>query len=503
MRAQSSQTGQQISLAQLFPAEILAESDAELLVTGVQLDSRRVSPGDLFVAATGYRDDGSRYIDKAVERGAVAIAVDAAMMKELEHQPVPLIAVADLKRQVSAIAGRFYGEPSRQLEVIGITGTNGKTSCCQFIAKAFTHLGIQCGVIGTIGFGLVDALQKTENTTPDAVAMQRMLAQMVDQHFDAVALEVSSHGMDQGRVQDVAFDTVVFTNLTRDHLDYHGDMESYAASKAALFFLPGIKHAVINLDDEYGRSLVEQLPDSIACYGYSVGDRDAALSVTSLEYSSYGIKASLRTPWGEGILASSLLGRFNLENLLVVVAVLCAQGVSLDRVLAAVSQLEGVPGRMQRFGGNGLPLVVVDYAHTPDALKAVLTVLRELGTGEVWCVFGCGGERDQGKRALMGEVAERLADTLVLTNDNPRGEEPRQIIRDIEAGLRKPGKAIVELDRSQAIQLAVRNAGPQDLVLIAGKGHEDYQEIKGARRAFSDAEQVRQALNIKRLTDED
>jgi len=500
MPAQSTDNKLSMSLGQLFPALTLVQAHADQQVTGIQLDSRSVSKGDLFVAVTGSQDDGTRYIEDAVRRGAAAVAVDAAVAAHLEVNAVPLIAVTDLKKQVSGIAARFYGEPSRQLQVVGITGTNGKTSCCYFIAQALAQLDVACGVVGTTGYGLLGQLVKTHHTTPDAIVMQQILAQLVAQGCQVAALEVSSHGMDQGRVEAVAFDTAVFTNLSRDHLDYHGDMASYAASKAALFSLPGIAQAVINLDDPYGRQLARSLPDNITCHGYAIDHHEAAISVSGISCSAAGIKASLQTPWGEGILASTLLGRFNLENLLVVIAVLCAQGVSLARALGAVAQLQGVPGRMQRFGGNGLPLVVVDYAHTPDALRAVLEVLRELCEGELWCVFGCGGERDAGKRAMMGGVAENLADVLVLTNDNPRAEDPRQIIREIEAGLGKPGKAVVELDRARAIQLAVTNASAQDLVLIAGKGHEDYQEISGARVAFSDVEQVKQALNIKRLT---
>lgn len=493
----------QMPLGRLLPDVEGVSAYQDLMVSDLKLDSRQINPGDLFIATQGYRDDGTRYIADAVKRGAVAVVADAEVLDALPNCDVPLFGVADLKERVSEIAGRFFGDPSRQLQVIGVTGTNGKTSCCQFIAKALSYLGINCGVVGTIGYGVVDALKKTDNTTPDAIAMQRILAELVSRKFNAVALEVSSHGMDQGRVNGIHFDTAVFTNLSRDHLDYHGDMESYADSKQRFFHLPGIKRAIINMDDQYGGRIAEQLPDRLALHGVSIHHRDADISAANSECSAQGIKASLRTPWGEGILSSVLLGRFNLVNLLLVVGVLCAQGVSLPRALEALAQLEGVPGRMQHFGGGGLPTVVVDYAHTPGALGAVLNTLRELCSGELWCVFGCGGERDQGKRPMMGEVAERAADTLVLTNDNPRGENPQKIIADIESGLRKPGKVIVETGRAQAIQLAVNSAKAGDLVLVAGKGHEEWQEIKGARVAFSDVEQVKQALNIKRLAELD
>ena len=498
----SQQPARRATLANLLSGIDAAPVPRGSGVSDLKLDSRKVVKGDLFVALKGYRDDGVQYIESAVERGASAVLVEAETLVDIGDCKVPLVGVKELKANVSKIAGRFFSEPSKQLEVIGVTGTNGKTSCCQFIAKALTYLGIDCGLIGTLGYGLVGALNKTENTTPDAIAMQRILADMVDQKLKAVALEVSSHGMEQGRVNGIHFDSAVFTNLSRDHLDYHGSMTVYAECKRQFFLLPGIKHAIVNVDDEFGRQLADKMPDRIALFRYGVESQDADITVSNLEFSARGIYATLYSPWGEGILTSSLLGRFNLSNLLAVIGVLCAQGISLPRVLEAVKHLSTVPGRMERFGGGGLPTVIVDYAHTPDALERVLVSLRELCSGELWCVFGCGGERDRGKRAMMGEVAERLADQLVLTNDNPRTEAPQQIITDIQSGLRKPAQTILELDRALAIQMAIHSAHSRDLILVAGKGHEHWQEVKGARIAFSDAEQVKQALNIKRSMEE-
>lgn len=498
MNVQTANSLREISLTELLSGFDAAPLPENYTLSDLKLDSRQIHRGDLFVALKGQHEDGVRYIDNAIKRGAVAVLVDADAMAEVTGCAVPLVGVKDLRGNLGKIADRFFDKPSKKIEVIGVTGTNGKTSCCQFIAKALTSLGIDCGLIGTLGYGLVGALNKTENTTPDAITMQRILAQMVEEKLNAVALEVSSHGMDQGRLNGIRFDTAVFTNLSRDHLDYHGNMEAYAECKRQFFKMPGIKHAIVNLDDAFGRQLVAQLPESIALISYSMESRDSVISMSNLECSALGMRATLCTPWGEGILVSSLLGRFNLSNLLAVIGVLCVQGVSLSRALEAVKNLSGAPGRMERFGGKGLPVVIVDYAHTPDALERVLTSLREICAGDIWCVFGCGGERDQGKRALMGEIAERLADQLVLTNDNPRSENPAQIIDDIRTGMRKPAQAILEMNRAQAIQMAIDNAKAADLVLVAGKGHEQWQEIKGARLAFSDAEQVKQALNIKR-----
>lgn len=481
-------------------ADIACDSPAaDAVICDLQLDSRRVKAGTLFIALRGQQDDGTRYIESAVSKGAAAVLVDSTVRDSLAGCAVPVVGVEQLKDKVSHLAARFFRQPSRQLDVVGVTGTNGKTSCCQFIAQALTQLGVECGVIGTLGYGFVGDLHETAHTTPDAIAVQRMLADLVSREMHAVAMEVSSHGIDQGRVAGVRFDTAVFTNLSRDHLDYHGDMASYGETKKQLFLMSGVKHAVVNIDDEFGRQLVDQLPDRLAVYRYGLNSQHADIRCANIELSAKGIRASLLSPWGAGILTSPLVGQFNLSNLLAVFTVLCTQGFSVQQALSAIAGLDTVPGRMETYGGGSLPLVVVDYAHTPDALGTALRTLRTLGDGKLWCLFGCGGDRDQGKRMLMGEVAEQLSDELILTNDNPRSESPEQIIEDIKSGLLKLERIRIELDRAKAIQLAVDRAEPGDLILIAGKGHEPYQEIKGARIAFSDAEQVKQALNIKAL----
>ncbi len=479
-------------------ADMVDPTPPALMVSGLKLDSRQVVAGDLFFALQGSRDSGLKYIDKAAARGAVAILVESEALTSLPQCEAPLIGVDNLKNKVSDIAGHFYRHPSQLMEVVGVTGTNGKTSCCQFVASAMDHLGIRCGVIGTLGFGAVDNLQATTHTTPDAIMMQQMLADLSQEGFKAVALEVSSHGMDQSRVDGVRFDTAVFTNLTRDHLDYHGDMQSYAESKRRFFDLPGIRHAIINVDDPYGREMVNRLPERLAVYRYSISDNEADVRVTKAEFSSRGLKAAISSPWGDGIIKSALLGRFNLANLLAVFSVLCVQGIPIARALEAIASLTTVSGRMERFGGAGLPTVVVDYAHTPNALEVTLGTLRELCAGKLWCVFGCGGDRDQGKRAEMGQIAENMSDELVLTNDNPRGEKAESIIQDIKSGMRNPDKARVELDRAAAIRSAIQLADERDMILVAGKGHESWQEIEGARIAFSDVEQVKQSLNMLR-----
>lgn len=496
MSAFTKGTQQEKPLAMLLTG-VQKQGEPQSKVRGIQLDSRRVCPGDLFIALRGHKEDGTGYIDQAVEKGAVAVLVDLEVLGRIDNPVVEIIGVKDLRARVSEIAGRFYGEPSKRLTMIGVTGTNGKSSCCQFVAEGLSWLGRDCGQIGTLGYGMGPALLKSEHTTPDAISIQRILAELQQQGVHAVAMEVSSHGMDQGRVNAVAFKTAVFTNLSRDHLDYHQSMEDYAQCKKRFLMLPGIRHAVINLDDDYGRVLAAELPRSLKVMGFSLEDASADVHTVHYACTSQGLRASLKTPWGEGILSSGLLGKFNLSNLLAVTAVLCLEGYSLASVLAAIKALKGVPGRMQAVSTKGLPTVVIDYAHSPDALERVLTALRPLCAGQLWCVFGCGGDRDTGKRPLMGAVVERLADQGIVTNDNPRHEDPEQITQQIIEGMKQPQWASLELDRAQAIHAAISKAQPEDMVLVAGKGHESWQEVKGARIAFSDLEQVKQALHAR------
>jgi UDP-N-acetylmuramoyl-L-alanyl-D-glutamate--2,6-diaminopimelate ligase len=482
----------------------IAAAAADIAIRDMKVDSRQVHPGDLFVALRGEEMDGAAFINKAVERGAVAVVIDASQAEVANDCAVPVIRMDNIKAQLGDLADRFFLHPSQQLCVVGITGTNGKTSCCQYLAQSLLAVNVRCGVIGTLGWGEVGALKKTGNTTPDVISVHRMLAHFVAAEYKVVAMEVSSHGLDQQRVNGVRFDTAVFTNLTRDHLDYHQTMALYGTTKRKLFDMQGIKHAVLNVDDNFGQALYQELKNNenhnLQTLGFGFDPDsgvDADVSASKIQLSASGVLARISSPWGEGILSSPLLGRFNLSNLLTVFSVLCLQGVSMDKALAVIASLENAPGRMQRYGGQGLPTVVVDYAHTPDALMLALAALRECSDENLICVFGCGGERDRGKRAQMGGVAERFSDHVILTNDNPRRESDRAIIDDILEGITRPANVRVCKDRAEAIRLAVDMAEMNDVVLVAGKGHEDYQEASGARMAFCDGEQVKQALNIK------
>jgi UDP-N-acetylmuramoyl-L-alanyl-D-glutamate--2,6-diaminopimelate ligase len=382
------------------------------------------------------------------------------------------------------------------MRVIGVTGTNGKTSTVQLLAQALESLGHRTATIGTLGAGLHGQLREGERTTPDAIAVQRLMAEFLGNGATHVAMEVSSHALEQGRVAAMDFAVAAFTNLTRDHLDYHGNMEAYGAAKAKLFAWPDLEAAVINTDDEFGRKLVNKLaPDVKALRLSSAGDVSADIAATDIVTSAEGVAFHLRTPWGSRVLRSRLLGRFNVANLLTVIACLGAIGESFDRIVDAVEALEPVNGRMNRIGGvEGLPLVVVDYAHTPDALEQAITALRAHCAAKLICVFGCGGERDAGKRPQMGDIAERLADIAIVTDDNPRGEDGDAIVSQILAGMKQPQYATVLRDREAAIRAALGMARPGDVVLIAGKGHETYQEGATGKRAFDDMAVARAAL---------
>jgi UDP-N-acetylmuramoyl-L-alanyl-D-glutamate--2,6-diaminopimelate ligase len=408
---------------------------------------------------------------------------------------VPLVVVDDLGRKVSRIAARFHGDPSARLRVVGVTGTNGKTSVTQMLAQALDDDG-RCGVLGTLGHGFPGRLAQGSHTTPDPITLQALLAELRDAGASSVAMEVSSHALHQHRVAAVAFDTAVFTNLTRDHLDYHGTMEAYGAAKAELFRYRGLRLAVINADDAFGRRLLEGLrggPLTVACGECArAASAERYVTVTAVDAERNGLRLAYDSSWGEGVVAAPLLGRFNAENLALVLGVLLASGVAPAQAASRLRRLTAVAGRMEAVaGGAGRPLAVIDYAHTPDALAKVLESLRPHAAGRLVCVFGCGGERDPGKRPLMGEVAERLADRVVVTDDNPRGEDGDAIVAGILAGCREPARIEVVRSRAEAIRSALAGAGAEDLVLIAGKGHEDYQLVGDLRLPFSDLDQVR------------
>jgi UDP-N-acetylmuramoyl-L-alanyl-D-glutamate--2,6-diaminopimelate ligase len=463
------------------------------------VDSRQVKPGDAFVAYPGERLDGRKFIAQAIAAGANAVLWEREDFEWNVEWQVPNLPVDGLRDKIGDIASQAYGEPSRQLRTIGITGTNGKTSCGHWIAQCLTDLGRKAALVGTLGNGFPGALTPSANTTPDAVSLHALLRDYLADDAQCVAMEVSSHGLAQGRVNGVHFDIAVFTNLSRDHLDYHGDMASYAAAKAGLFAWPELQYAVLNMDDPFGVELAGKLGCSgVQTVGYSLEGRNEdcrfAVLARDLIADAEGIRFKAVTPWGTAQLSSQLLGRFNASNLLAALAVLLVSGIELEDAVRELGKVESVAGRVQRLGGEGKPLVVVDYAHTPDALEKVLGTLREImgEKNKLICVFGCGGERDRGKRPLMGSVASRLADSVIVTSDNPRGEDARAIIDEIIAGMGANYHVID--DRAAAIDAAVRGAKPDDVVLIAGKGHEDYQEIKGVKLPFADADVARRVL---------
>lgn len=456
-------------------------------------DSRKVAPGDTFVAYVGETVDGRRFIMDAVKRGAASVIWEEEGYSWNPDLHVPNLPVKNLRQKAGEIASLVYGDPSGKLHVVGVTGTNGKTSSTHWIAQAMTVLGSKTAVIGTLGNGFPGKLSPTVNTTPDAVSIQALLAEFLEEGAECVAMEVSSHALAQGRVNGVSFDIGLFTNLTRDHLDYHGDMESYGAAKALLFDRPELKQAILNADDSFGASLMRQstAKEKIA-YGFSEMVGKEWVRGKNLRFEREGMVLDVESSWGCGVMRSKTVGKFNASNLLGVLSVLLASGCGLDESLDALANIEAVPGRMQKMGGDGKPVVVVDYAHTPDALENALDALREVATGELVCVFGCGGERDSGKRPIMGKIASRHADRIYVTSDNPRGEEIDSIIDQIVAGIEGDYCAIS--DRENAIFRSIHDSGIDDVVLIAGKGHEDYQEIKGKKLPFSDAEVVRCAL---------
>jgi len=466
-----------------------------IVVSGLTLDSRRVRRGDAFFALRGLHGHGIEFAASAVQRGAQVVLAEAPAV-DVEPLNVPLLWIDDLHAQVGEIAARFYDRPAEAMRVIGITGTNGKTSCVQLLAQALTFLGHRAATIGTLGAGLHGQLREGERTTPDAISVQGLLADFRDAGVSHVAMEVSSHALEQDRVAAVDFELAAFTNLTHDHLDYHGSMEAYGAAKAKLFAWPGLQAAVLNIDDAFGHELAAQLPADVKRLRLSMADNaEAEIAASNIVTSSEGLAFQLRTPWGTHALSSHLLGRFNVSNLLTVVACLGALGESFERIVAAVEILQPVNGRMSRLGGqHGLPLVVVDYAHTPDALEQTLTALRAHCAGRLICVFGCGGERDAGKRPLMGAIAARMADIAIVTDDNPRGEDGDAIVAQIVAGMSSARSMAVQRDRAVAIGHALKLARSGDVVLIAGKGHETYQESAAGKRPFDDLAVAHAAL---------
>ncbi|MDR5814538.1 MULTISPECIES: UDP-N-acetylmuramoyl-L-alanyl-D-glutamate--2,6-diaminopimelate ligase [unclassified Caballeronia] len=502
MSAQARQTRMQKDMSHAVDwLRAHARPDAHL-----HADTRSLKSGDVFLAYAVDGADNRPYLDAALAAGA------ACALYQPEHfagkpDAAKTLAVKALNELAGPIAAAWYGEPTASMLTVGVTGTNGKTSCSQWIATALTALGRPCAIIGTLGIGMPGKLTHTGFTTPDAPQLQRNLAQLKAQGVEGIAMEVSSHALHQGRVNGVDFDIGIFTNLTQDHLDYHGTFTAYEAAKARLFAWPTLKTAIVNRDDAAGQRLIESLRGKVRTIAYGVEmpvsatpGADALLLATQVRATATGTAFHLSSDWGEADVEVGTLGDFNVSNLLAVLGVLLEVGVPFDAAITRIAKLESVNGRMERLGGrlqNDEPLVVIDYAHTPDALDKTLAALRPMAAargGELICMFGCGGDRDATKRPLMGAIAERLADQVVITSDNPRSEDPMSIIEQIAAGMKDAARTRRIEDRASAILQAIRAAAREDVVVLAGKGHEATQEIMGKKRAFSDQDHARLAL---------
>jgi UDP-N-acetylmuramoyl-L-alanyl-D-glutamate--2,6-diaminopimelate ligase len=498
-----------MNLSALLRNECIVPPELDRAVRGMQLDSRRVRPGDVFMACKGARTDGRKFIAAAIGSGAAAVLVeaDAQWHAPRAQDSVPLIPVAELPRKLSKVAARFYGEPARNMQMIGITGTNGKTTCSLLTAQALAALGHRCGIVGTLGHGMAGTALVHDasgpSTTPDPVRLQQILAEVFERQGDTVVMEVTSHGIVQQRVDVDDFTAAVFTNLTRDHLDYHDSMQAYGAAKQKLFTGSRLRIAVVNRDDAFSADILLTLPHYVRAWTWSVRDSAASVHARRVAFTSSGLDLDVVTPWGNGRVRSPLFGSFNASNLLGVLATVLAceaerSDFDAQGILRVVGDLAPVPGRMQLISGWPLP-VVVDYAHSPDGLDNALRALGEHFPGRIHCVFGCGGERDPGKRPLMAAIAERHAARVIVTDDNPRGEDSAAIIAGIRAGFTGSAAVQVIADRALAIAVAIAEAAPDSVVLIAGKGHEEYQEVQGRRVPFSDAQHAHAALQRRFL----
>ncbi|MCX7120352.1 MAG: UDP-N-acetylmuramoyl-L-alanyl-D-glutamate--2,6-diaminopimelate ligase [Gammaproteobacteria bacterium] len=481
----------------------LSSDIPDMQIDNITNDSRAVTKNTLFLAYKGEKSDGRKYIQQAVEKGAVAICyessddfylpVNANGSGSDSDRVIPVIATPNLKIIQSLIAARFYDFPSAKVPVIGVTGTNGKTSVTHFIAQALNS-SLCCGIVGTIGYGFLNNLTKTINTTPDGVQLQKIFSELIEQGAKTIAMEVSSHALDQQRTNDIQFHTAVFTNLTQDHLDYHITMEKYRDAKELLFQQPGLKNAVINIDDAAGKYYADKYKHKLNVITYSLQNKNASIYIEKCTPTEHGFDLKIITPWGSGEFHLPLIGEFNIYNVLAVVGVLgvlknTSGSFAPDTLFqSGLSYLQTVPGRMELVKSN--PFIVVDYAHTPDALEKVLESVRTHCSGKLICVFGCGGDRDKTKRPIMGEIAERLSDYVIVTNDNPRNEDPKIIAKEILSGMKYKNKFIIALDRAVAIQKAIQAANKNDWIVIAGKGHETEQIMGDQVLHHSDQECV-------------
>lgn len=468
-------------------------------ITGLSLDSRKIRQGHVFIALSGSRQHGMSHCRQAINNGAVAVVYEPEGLDDLipeAAEDLAFIAVPDLKWSLGYIAARFYCNPSRQTQVIGVTGTNGKTSETVFLSQMLEA----CGIIGTLGWGEWESLNKTDNTTPDALSVQKILADLVTKNKRTVAMEVSSHGLQQGRVNGVHFHGAVLTNISRDHLDYHGTMDAYVEAKLNLFAYPELAFAVVNLDADYHSRFLAAVPDNAVLWTYSAAGKRSesgeTVTAANVGHTPKGIEFDVLWRGESQRIETTLSGDFNVDNVLAVLTVMLAMGYTLVEAAKKLKDIQPVPGRMERFGGGLAPIVFVDYAHTPDAVEKVLAGVKKHCLAGLWIVFGCGGDRDAGKRPQMGAIAEHWADHVILTDDNPRFEDGQAIINDILSGCRS-NKIEVIRDREKAIQAAIIRAGAQDCIVIAGKGHENYQESQGVQRPFSDAASVQAALTMR------
>ena len=470
----------------------------EIALCDMQLDTRLLQPGSLFLALKGHATDGRMFMQQAEQKGAAAILFDNSDGFVPPELSIPCIPVPALAEKVSELAGLFYDSPAQKLDLVGVTGTNGKSTCTQLIANWTELFGQRGGVLGTLGNGLFGQLHATENTTGSAISIQQELARFVAEKVDVAAMEVSSHGLVQHRVSALQFAAAVFTNLSRDHLDYHHTMQAYAEAKRLIFKQTTPECCILNADDSTACEWLLQMPQAVV---YGIDQQlpehpGPFVYATDVKYHPQGITISIHSSWGDGVLSAPLLGKFNVSNLLAALAVMLVLQYDFETLCQTASRLQPVTGRMECFGNQDQPLVVVDYAHTPDGLEKALQAARQHCHGHLFCLFGCGGDRDRGKRPQMAAIAEQWADTLILTDDNPRTEDPAAIIADMCAGLQKPEQAHIEHSRPKAIQLALAQAVPGDIILLAGKGHEDYQIIGKEKHHYSDRETVMQLLGV-------
>ncbi len=476
----------------------IAGFQGKVMIEGLSADSRTVKPGDLFIAYEGVHMDGRLFIGDAKNAGAVAVVAERDQSLDQSDYSIPVIPVSDLKKWIGVIASRFYRHPSKKMTMIGVTGTNGKSSVTYLVSNAWAASGKQGASMGTLGYGVNTGLRAGSHTTPDAINLQKNLAGWCDK-VDCTIMEVSSHALAQSRVNGVDFDIAVFTNLSRDHLDYHRDFESYGAAKSKLFECDGLKHAVINLDDEFGRNLIDRIDGSVNVIAHTLAqsvydqNKDRLNIMYGRAQPAQGATTAIdiASPWGNDHLTTKLVGTFNVENLLASLACLCLQQFSLHEGVKLLRGIGGVPGRMERYKKPGHATLVVDYAHTPDALAKAQQSLKQICQGKLITIFGCGGDRDSGKRPKMGAVAESISDRIVLTNDNSRTEDPGEIIEDILSGIKNRNQVKVVIDRSEAIVTSFHAAEERDIILIAGKGDEDYQEIQNQYHPFCDRELAR------------